>query len=468
MILSPRRAFLRRQYRFAYEAIDNTRTRKKRTGLLGTGDQQLTAARLSKLRNICRDMGRNNPLAVGLLETERDGVIGEGVKIQAKTKSKKFNAEAEQAWREKMVDKACDVTGRFNFNTYLGMLYFSYRRDGDVFTLFTDEGLQAIEGEAVGTPYNWTGKQAAINPKSFRIVNGVAYSNKSQLVVGYYIGSPNKWGFILPSSYKPYEAKHIHHSFNPRRFSQSRGEPALTPSVNYIDTLCGYIDAELVAAKVAACFSVFIAQKNSDLPPAFTGGVNPTGESTESGVKHEKIEPGVIMYGAPGEEPSTIGQNRPGTTFDPFVSRLLSLIGRPLCMPLMLVTLDFSGATFMNARIAYQKMHKAWQREQKWVVQPFVSRVWRRFVEKEFKKKDPKWFAHDVICNRWPYVDPFKEAKADEQQLKNGTTTRKLICARQGEEFEDVTEQLAKEQELRNEKNLPETLVKGQPNAVPK
>lgn len=473
-IISPKRAFQRKLYRFSYDAVDSHRLRKKRTGLGGTGDKQLTVTNLYKLREICRDMCRNNPLANGLLKIERNGVIGSGPKIQARTGDDKLNADIEAAWKEEMIDKPCDVTGRFNINQYIRKYYLSYRRDGDIFTVFANDKLQAVEGEQVGTPW---GRKTT---KYFEVINGIAYSKKTKRIIGYYIGKPDRFGYIRSTTYKKYTPDRVHHMFDAERFSQSRGEPVLTPAINFIDTLCDYIDAELVAAKVNACFSMFISQEYPDVPEAYAKGISDTGEDADEN-KLEKMEPGMILYGSPGEKASGIGQTRPGALFDPFVLRMLTLIGRPLCMPLMLITMDFSGATFMNARLAYQKVQENWQAEQDNIIKPFVSRVWRwklqQLIEtKQIKpgKSADKVFRHEVFCRRWPYVDPFKEAKADEQQLKNGTTTRTIICARQGDDFVDVSKRLAEEEKQRKESglldkkaNMMDNLVKAIKSGVP-
>ncbi|GAF90139.1 unnamed protein product, partial [marine sediment metagenome] len=254
-IFSPKTAYNRKMYRFSYDAIDSHRLRKKRLGLGGSGDKQLTETNLYKLREVNREMLRNNPLVNGLLKIERNGVIGSGVKIQARTEDDVLNAEIELAFKEQMLDKSCDVTGRFNFNQYLRKYFLSYRRDGDILTIFGDDMLQAIEGEQCGTP--WGHAKA----KHFDTVNGIAYSKKTGAIVGYYIGRADKFGYIKGNEYSQYKAGNVHHCFDSERFSQSRGEPVLTPSINWIDTLCDYVDAELVAAKVNACFSMFISQE---------------------------------------------------------------------------------------------------------------------------------------------------------------------------------------------------------------
>ena len=96
--------------------------------------------------------------------------------------------------------------------------------------------------------------------------------------------------------------------------------------------------------------------------------------------------------------------------------------------------------------------------EQNIVVKPFASRSWRWFIARKIAegllKQRDNIFTHRVIANRWPYVDPLKEAKADEQQLKNGTTTRTAICARQGDDFIDVITEREKEEKIISEKNI--------------
>ena len=58
-------------------------------------------------------MGRNNPLVKGLLLTEADDVVGTQTQIQARSKSKAWNAKVEALFKAEMVDQPSDVTGRF-------------------------------------------------------------------------------------------------------------------------------------------------------------------------------------------------------------------------------------------------------------------------------------------------------------------------------------------------------------------
>lgn len=450
---SPKMAFKRRQFRFAYDALDGHRTRKNRSISTSSGDTDLTEANLDKLREICRDLCKNSPIVKGLLKTESDEICGD-TNIQARTSDLEFNAKAEDLWKNEMADTACDVTGRFNFDQFLRKAFLSYRRDGDMAVILGDEWIQAIEGEQVGTPY---GKKAS----TFTITNGVAFSNQTKRVIGYYIGKPSKYGYIDAASYKQYKAEKVHHIFNPDRFSQSRGEPIFTSSIDKLEKLEKYYDAEMVAAVVNACFTMFVESGGTEMmPDPYTGGSSSTGYDDNDN-RLEKMEPGSILYGQPGEKATGIGQVRPGALFDPFIMRSLSFIARPLCIPLMLVLLDFSGATFMNARIAYKQAQKNWKSEQKEVIKPFVSRIWNWKMTQwiaagKLTARDDA-FRHEIFCNRWPYVDPYKEAQADKVQLENKTTTRTAICARQGDDFSDVANQRAAEEGLLEDLELVET-----------
>ena len=451
-VISPRWAMMRKSYRFGYDILDKHRTRKKRSDMGGPGDWHLSEEKLDRLREICRDLGRNNPLVKGIFRKLATKIVGTATKIQARTEDKGWNQAAEQLWKKEMVDRPCDITGRFNVHAFLKKMYYTYCRDGDMFVVFADEGIQAVEGDQVGTPY---GKKAA---EHFDVINGVAVSKETKKLIGYYIGKPNKWGYIANESVQRYTADVVHHVFSSDRFSCSRGEPALVSAVDMIDKLFGYIDAELVAAKINACFPMMVTTKDSTgMPPPFTRGVSSSGKD-EYDRPHEKIEPGMPWYGEPGEKIDAIGSTRPASAFDPFIKNIMMIIGQPVNLPLMLITGDYSGATFMNSRVAYQEARDTWQDEQELVIKPFVRRLWmlklQQWIERKELTRRDDWARYEILCKRWPYVDPWKESKADEQQLKNGTINRHTICARQGEDFNDLTDQRAEEEKYLKEKEI--------------
>jgi capsid protein len=352
-IFSPKRKYNRLAYRFAYDILDKNRLRKKRTYGPRGGDQDLNEHTLDELRQIARDLSTNNPLIKGLFRKLATNIVGTSTRIQARTDDAGWNAAAEQAVKEEMVENACDVTGRFNFHGLVKKCYYRYGIDGDIFIVITADGPQVFQGECCGTPY---GKVAVESPDFYDIINGIAYSRQTSRILGYYIGKANKWGYIQPDSYRKYPAEIVHHMVNPERFDHSRGEPMLTSAVNIIDQLFGYIDAELVAAKINACFPLKVkTQTGSGMTGNLGTSVSTQGTNAEDDYNRTivRLEPGQIWEGEIGDDLDVLGAARPPAAFDPFVMRMFMLIGNPLCLPLMLTTGDFSHATFMNARFAY-------------------------------------------------------------------------------------------------------------------
>lgn len=152
------------------------------------------------------------------------------------------------------------------------------------------------------------------------------------------------------------------------------------------------------------CLSIFVTHEDPisrSMP--YRDGVSPTGQTADGG-KLQKIEPREIHHLNKGESISAVVPTRPATAFDSFALRTLMVIGRPLCLPLMLVTLDFSGARYMNARIAYQMAQRNFRQEQAHVVIPLASRIWRWWFQcviragKLRERRDAS--ANEVVCQR--------------------------------------------------------------------
>ena len=59
-VFSPERAVRRARFRLAYDALDGSRLRKKRTVTGGTADSHLDSRNLNSLREIQRDLMRNS------------------------------------------------------------------------------------------------------------------------------------------------------------------------------------------------------------------------------------------------------------------------------------------------------------------------------------------------------------------------------------------------------------------------
>lgn len=440
------------QFAASYDALDRSRLRTKRGTVTGSGDMHLTEQALSDLREICRELCRNNPIVRGMLKIEANGVVGRSTKIEVRSADQIFNRDAETLWRERVVEQPCEVTGRFGFHKVLRTIFQSYRSDGDIFILFTDDGIQIAEGEQCGTPHGHRGGDL------FDVTNGVATEKSTGRVIGYYLGRPDKWGMVHPDEVRRYTADQVAHVFNTDRFSYTRGEPALTSAVDWIDKLTRYADAALVAAHMQACFSIFI-EKQSPLPglPQPTKGA--ALDTSDSGYAHTKIEPGMIWDANPGDKAYGLNATQPTPVFDSFILRCLSFIGRPLCFPLTYVSGDFSGATYMNMRFALDLTRDNFMQEQDEVLVPLLHRWHRWQMERwiaagELKNPPPDWPRRLIRCKRWRYIDLLKDAQADILLLQNQLKSRRHIMGDRGDDFDEETDEMAEDRKILKQKGL--------------
>jgi lambda family phage portal protein len=463
--VASRRGFQRSVSQFAasYDILGGDRSRKGYVrSLIGTGDVHLTEQALSDLREVARDASRNDPVIKGLLETYAEGIVGTELPIQARSSDEQWNKNREAAWKETMLDKPCDNTGRFSFPHCIFLALLSFSRDGDFFILFREEGPQLIEGERVGSPSG-----LKMGGETFDVNNGVATEKTTGRVIGYYVGTPNRWGYIEAANYARHTANEVHQIFDPDRVSYTRGEPLLTPSMQWFDKFGRYADAELVTSCVQACQGIAIKHKAGEslLPGAMPQKDNAE-VNTEDKLKRFQMAPGMVWDLDPDADVANIGATRPTTVFGEFMNKVLTIAGRAAGMPLMLVTQDLSGATFMNARVAMQFAQERWRKVQAFVVSPLASRwyLWQTerdiAADKELRPAPKDWRLHEVMCRRWPYVDPEKEAKADEIELRNGTTSRTFICARSGRDYRDVVRERVKDAAIEADEGL-------QPDADP-
>ena len=141
------------QFAAAYDILGGDRKRRGLLrGLAGTGDAHLTEQALSDLRETARDASRNDPIVRGMMETYAEGIVGTELKIESRTTDEGWNRAREGLWKERMVDRPCDITGRFNFVHAIFLAVLSYARDGDFFVVFREDGPWMVEGQQCGSP----------------------------------------------------------------------------------------------------------------------------------------------------------------------------------------------------------------------------------------------------------------------------------------------------------------------------
>jgi lambda family phage portal protein len=323
--------------------------------------------------------------------------------------------------------------------------------------------LEVVEADRLATPYDLMQNKSIRSgvelgehgePVAYYIRKshpGDIYFNFKALDSSYYIRYPAKNELGRPN---------VLHLYWLKRPGQTRGEPFFAPILTYFKDLADYMEAELVAARVAACFAAFV-KKTDPINAAFARADS----ANAANQKIEALEPGMIEYLAPGEEISQLSPNRPGGTFEPFVERILRAISAGLNLPYEVVAKDFSKSSYSSARAALLEARRFFKTRQEWLSRRLCQPVYEMFLEEAYLASDElpiqNFYKNRVDLSRarwiapgWGWVDPTKEVEASRSSVDGNLSTLADECAALGKDWEEVMEQKSREEKKRKELGL--------------
>jgi lambda family phage portal protein len=241
------------------------------------------------------------------------------------------------------------------------------------------------------------------------------------------------------------------HGYDMKRPGQSRGVPWLAPVMHVFKDLSEYVEAELVAARVAACFALLLTDTN----PIARSAWDKSGDN-EVGQQLFDMEPGMVRYVGEGKSVSSFTPNRPTTAFDAFVERLLRQIAAALGLPYELVAKDFSKVNYSSARAALLEARRMFRMHQARVSSTFCQPVWEWFLEElwikglwaqgyDFYALRPALTVARWIAPGWEWVDPMKEVNASVTAVKENQSSLADELAARGRDLDETLEQRARE-----------------------
>lgn len=481
---APRMVLNRKMERYAlsratsYRAAQKTRRNENWISTSGSADEDLLRD-LPTLREKSRDLNRNDAHAAGITSMIVTNVVGVGIRPQSRVDNEEmamdedsleaYQKKAERAWHQWV--EVADAAGVLDFYGIQHLVERQILENGEVFIipLMVERPespfmfrLQVVEADRVDTPAEL---------KSNKNVRSGIEVDAHGRPVAYYVRKthPGDTYFRRDSgngleNYIRYPARNelgrpnIFHLYHQKRPGQTRGEPFFAPVINYFKDLSDYLEAELTAAKVAACFSVFIKRENATV----FGQQNTT--RIENGKRIELIEPGMIEYLQTGESVEFANPNRPGSNFSPFVEQMLRSIAAALNLPFEVVIRDFTRSSYSSARAALQEARRFFKERQKFLERELCQPSWEMVMEEAYligMLPPVKFYQNRTQLSRarwispgWGWIDPTKEVDAARSAVEGLLSTHADEIAGLGKDYEEVYEQLAREKKQREKLGL--------------
>lgn len=438
---------------------------------------------LPTLRDRSHDLYRNNPLATGAVKTVVTRVVGTGLAMQpaidykilgiSRDQAEEWQGYTKQRWSMWADTPWCDISRRQNFCGLQRTALFGALLGGDALALLpvlplkgrpSELAVQLVEADRVANP---RGKM-----DTTRMVAGIELSEDGAPLRAHFLREHP--GALLGATHSLdgewvdfYGAqsgrRNILHLIDPERIGQTRGVPYLAPVMTALKQLGRYTEAEISAAVISAFFAVFIRHATGEganpMESAATGQYQ-SSDSAKGSSWDGKLSSGLAVDLPPGAEIDSVAPGRPNQAFDPFVQAVLRQIGVALELPFEILIKHFTSS-YTAARAALLDLGLFVRRVrallESTICQPTYEE-WLRIEVATGRIAAAGFFSDPLVrhawsCTTWTgdamgVLDPQREISATEKALELRLTTRQReTMLRDGSNWEDNLEQLAREEE---------------------
>lgn len=420
------------------------------------------------LRDRARELCRNEPYAQRALQIFRTNVVGEnGLHFQSKARNiprpneilgeldQQGNDIIESRWREWGRAGICDVTGKYSWIDLQNLVIDGLIRDGEVLIKHirnadNDYGyaVQLIEPDFLDEEYNTTNKDTGN-----RIIMGVEINNFNRPVAYHLFAGPshpyddlgygiNKAGRIRVP------ANEIIHIFTQERSQQTRGVTHFAPVMDSQHMLNGYLQAELIAARLAASKSLFLSSPD---------GVAYDGDDYADLAPIMDVEPGSITQLKPGTEIQPWSPDHPMTAFADFHKSVLRAIASGLGISYVSLSNNLEGVSYSSIRQGATEERDHFKALQKFLIQHFAEPIFREWLSIGIAKgvlpfpdnRFEKFASAAHFKGRgFSPIDPQKEIRAWIDGLQNGIYSPSDVQAHFGRDAEAVFSQIQADLQL--------------------
>jgi lambda family phage portal protein len=387
----------------------------------GDANAVLGPATLSRLREVARDMVRNNPYAVSAIDAIADDVVGWGIVAKPSPKDDRVRA-LWKAWAE---TTACDADGRSDLYGLQTLVMNAVAESGEVLVRRrmrrVEDGLpipmqlQVLEADFLDT------SKSGSTLNGGQIVQGVEFDPIGTRVA-YWLypthpGASLTTGGTMFGPSRRVPASEVCHVYWSRRPGQVRGPSWLAPVILRMKEFDEYEDASLVKQKVAACLAAIATDVDGTSKPLGTADDTATPAT-------DTLSPGAILNLEVGRsveivQPPTVNE------YDAYSTVVLRAIAAGLGISYEALTGDYSKVNFSSARMSRLRY---WGRVHSWrwkmLIPQFCDPVWGWAMETAQiaglveTRPSAQWTPPPM-----PVIEPDREGLGVQRNIRTGIQT---------------------------------------------
>lgn len=379
---------------------------------------------LTVLRELSRDLRRNNGWAKRGIQSIVNNTVGWGILAKPNDRSRARSEQALAIWNDWASKTACDYDGLLNFYGLQRLTMETLAESGEV--LIVKQPAAAIDDlpiplriQVLEPDFIDTSRNGIVGASGGPTYQGVEFDTQGRRVA-YWLFTSHPGGLRLQTT-QLYSvrvpADRVLHIFRVDRPGQIRGVPWLASAIARLKDFDDYEDAEIMQQKIAACFGAFVTDMDG-----VTSSIGDDGED-EDGQPIEELQPGHIEYLPPGK---TVQFATPPRVQDgAFTTRTLRRIAVSLGIPYEALSGDYSQVNYSSARMArielQQNVHE-WREHM--LLPRFCGGVWGWAMELVAAFEGwPTVPTAEWACPPMTILEPDKEALAYQRMIRAGLMT---------------------------------------------
>lgn len=421
---------------------------------LVSADDDLAMA-IDKLRARSRDLTQNNPLASAAARAFVENIAGPtGMLCSPQVTNRNgdlrspLNRKLSAWWAEWGQPGTCTVDGRLSWVDLQRLAVRTWRVDGEFFAIKHRSkrvnrfgyALQPIDADQVDHAYN---VRRAPNRNAIRMgveVDGFDRPVAYHVFTDHPNGSSSRQRERIP-------ADQMLHLFEQLRPGQTRGIPAGVAGMARLKMIDQYDQFELGAAQLAAGMAVLFMQAADG--PTLQGA---DGKDLEAEIPLT-IEAMQGKLLPPGVTPHALSAEHPTSAYESFSRAGRRDVAASYGLAYSTLTGDLTQASYGSLRDGSLKERDLFRGYHRWFATHFCTVIYREAMEQSAlmgtltlpSENVDDWNAVAFSGRGWDWIDPSKDIKATEAEIKLGLTSRQAAAREMGRDFEEVLRETAED-----------------------
>lgn len=347
-----------------------------------TGEVRIGGARM---RDIARDMVRNNAYAARAIGVIVNNVVGSGIIPSIDSPNRRTVDALEARLREHFDTPACDYTGQTDLYGLQALALRTVVESGEALIrrrrARAEDGLPLPFQMQVLEPDFLDHTLDGPLPNGNIAIQGIEFTPAGRIVAYHlYRDHPGtQTPHATPVMAERVDASEIIHVYRVDRPGQVRGVTWFAPVMMRLRDFGDFVDATLVRQRTATCFTAFVTSGEPDVRVIETDGADGATSTNEKPL--EWFEPGKIERLLPGEtvEFPTLPQT---ADFGAYSAATLREIAAGLGISYEAMSGDLGGVNFSSGRMGWLEFQRNIDAWRNYMIQPqMLSRIGGWFLE---------------------------------------------------------------------------------------